>query len=77
MKLPHNSHKLLDYLLTTYKLKNDAQLARSLNVGPPCISKIRGLKNPVSDKFRCIIIRNTNLSLEKIDELAPPESDVS
>ena len=42
-KLPHvpPAHKLFDHLLSKHGLKNDAALARAINVNPPLISKIR------------------------------------
>ena len=35
-------HKLLDYLLTTYRLKNDSVLSVHLQIKKPTLSKIRG-----------------------------------
>lgn len=40
-------HGMLDYLMATYKIKNDAELAKRLNVTGPVISKIRNRKTPV------------------------------
>jgi len=39
---------LLDYLITRYKLKNDAALAKFLDLPPPVISKMRHGKTPFS-----------------------------
>ncbi|TWI67312.1 hypothetical protein IP91_01425 [Pseudoduganella lurida] len=45
--LSYNPNRLIDALLDIMRLKNDAALARSLEVAPPVISKIRHLKLPV------------------------------
>lgn len=42
------AHPLLDHLLTEHKLKNDAELSRVLEVGPPVVSKIRHGRLPVT-----------------------------
>lgn len=36
------SNKLVDFLVSSRGLKNDAELARKLDFKPPAISKIRG-----------------------------------
>jgi hypothetical protein len=46
---PNNNHALLDYLVSEFKLKNDAELCRRLGCFPPLISKIRSHKLDVSD----------------------------
>lgn len=38
---------LLDYLLSSLGLKNDAALSRALDVAPPVISKLRSGKLPL------------------------------
>jgi transcriptional regulator with XRE-family HTH domain len=40
--------KLLDTLIEKYSLKNDAEIARRLEVAPPVISRIRNGKIPPS-----------------------------
>jgi len=45
--LTYNPNRLLDGLLDIMHLKNDAALARALEVAPPVISKLRHLKLPV------------------------------
>ncbi|HJV52808.1 MAG TPA: hypothetical protein VJ652_15175 [Noviherbaspirillum sp.] len=37
----HPANKLLDLIISTYNLKNDADLARTLQLTPPQISKMR------------------------------------
>ena len=44
-------HKLLDYLLATYRLKNDSTLAAHLQVKRPTLSKIRGGTLQVGPNF--------------------------
>lgn len=41
-------HPLLDCLIEKYNLKNDAALARMLELAPPDISRIRNGHRPVS-----------------------------
>lgn len=41
----------LDTLIRSMQLKNDAALARSMDVKPPIISKIRNRKAPVTAAF--------------------------
>jgi plasmid maintenance system antidote protein VapI len=41
-------HLLLDHMLTRLRLKNDASLARMLDVAPPRLSKIRRRRLAVS-----------------------------
>ncbi|MEJ7804474.1 MAG: hypothetical protein WKG03_00930 [Telluria sp.] len=43
MQLQYDPNRLLDTLLDQLNLKNDAKLARALDVAPPVISKIRHL----------------------------------
>jgi hypothetical protein len=43
----YNPNKFLDRLLENLRLKNDAALSRTLEVGPPVISKIRHGRLPV------------------------------
>ena len=45
--LTYNPTRLLDALIDIMHLKNDAALARALEVAPPVISKIRHMKLPV------------------------------
>jgi hypothetical protein len=43
----YNPNRLLDELLRLLSLKNDAALARTLQVAPPVLSKIRHYRLPV------------------------------
>jgi hypothetical protein len=47
-KLTYDPNRLLDALIEHLRLKNDAALARALEVAPPVISKVRHLRLPVS-----------------------------
>jgi len=63
-------HALLDYLLKTYKIKNDAQLSKALNVMPPVISKIRNRKYPVSAVMILEIHEQFEMPIKQIKVLA-------
>lgn len=69
---PRKPHALLDALIESEKLVNDARLAGALGVVGPQISKIRHGQVPVSDTIRVAIQRKFRWSLKRIDELAPP-----
>ena len=60
--------KLLDYLLKTYKIKNDRALAHTLDISTPTMSKIRNGGNVSSD----VILRiheGFNIPVKKIRDL--------
>jgi plasmid maintenance system antidote protein VapI len=61
-----NPAALLGHLLTHLKLKNDAALARELEVAPPVISKIRNGRMPVG---ATLLIRMHEVSDISIKEL--------
>lgn len=61
-----NPNKLLDHLIGTLRLKNDAALARALEVAPPVISKIRHGRLPVG---ATILIAAHELTEQPISEL--------
>jgi hypothetical protein len=44
----YNPDNLLDGIIARLRLKNDAALARALEVAPPLISKIRHRRLPVA-----------------------------
>ncbi len=70
MSIHHtNTHTLLDHLIGAYKLKNDAAIARTLDVGPPVISKIRNRILPVSDGMILRIHERMGVSVPKIRAL--------
>lgn len=47
----YDPNKFLDTLLDKFGLKNDAALARTLEVGPPVISKIRHGRSAVGGPY--------------------------
>jgi len=60
--------KLLDYLLQTYKIKNDRALAHALSISTATISKIRhGF--PISSDVILKIHEGFNMKVSKIREL--------
>lgn len=68
-------HSLLDALIDGETVRNDADLARVLNIAAPSISKTRHGKLEVSDTMRVAIMRRFRWSLKRIDELAPPATE--
>jgi plasmid maintenance system antidote protein VapI len=66
-----DQNKLIDFLLEKQNLKNDAALARALDVAPPVISKIRHHRLPVGAALKLRMMRRFGVTLEKLDELAP------
>jgi len=62
-------HWMLDYLLITYKVKNDAELAKRLNVRSPVISKIRNRKSVVGAPLILEIHEEFELSIKEIKAL--------
>lgn len=65
-----NTNKLLDHILAKSHLKNDAALARFLELAPPIISKMRHGKLPVSDLTLVRIHEVTDMSIAELKELA-------
>lgn len=65
-------HPLLDELIATEDVRNDADIGRALHIPPPKLSRIRHGKFEVTDAMRVAIMRRFKWSLKRIDELAPP-----
>jgi hypothetical protein len=61
--LKYDPGKFFDRLLGDLRLKNDAALARVLEVGPPVISKIRHGRLPVGSALLIRIHEVTGLSI--------------
>jgi transcriptional regulator with XRE-family HTH domain len=61
--------KLLDTLKEKYSLKNDAEIARSLGVKPPVISRIRGGKAIPSPEIILRIHENLGMPVADIRAL--------
>jgi plasmid maintenance system antidote protein VapI len=63
-------HKLLDYLLATYRLKNDSTLAAHLQVKRPTLSKIRGGTLAVGANFILAVHDAFDIPIKEIKALA-------
>jgi hypothetical protein len=61
---------LLDTLLDAHRLKNDAALARWLDIAPPVISKIRKGKVPITASHMISIHEKTGMPIARIKALA-------
>jgi plasmid maintenance system antidote protein VapI len=68
-KAPQNVHYFLDSLLEKMKLKNDAALARFIEVAPPVISKLRHLILPVSARLLIKLHDASGLSIAELRAL--------
>jgi hypothetical protein len=64
------SHSLLDFLLESRKLKNDAALCRLLDIQPPVISKVRHGR-PVSPELILRIHEKLGMPVAEIRALIP------
>ena len=66
---------LLDVLLERHGLKNDAALARVLDLAPPVISKVRHGRQPLTPTFILNIHETLHVPVEEIRSLgAAPRS---
>ncbi|MEO7495291.1 MAG: hypothetical protein ABIT83_21935 [Massilia sp.] len=63
-------NKLLDTLIETMKLKNDAELCRVLEVQPPIISKIRHRKLAVGATILLRMHEKSEMSIKDLKELS-------
>lgn len=63
------SGDLFNHIIDKNQLKNDAALARYLEVNPPVISKIRHGKLPVGDSLKINIHKRTGMSIAAIETL--------
>lgn len=62
----YNPNKFLDTMREKLRLKNDAALSRTLEVGPPVISKIRHGRLPVGGALLIRIHEVTGLSISDL-----------
>ena len=69
------SNDLLDAIKDTFDLKNDAALARFLDVGAPVISKIRHGYNGIGGDGILNIYDKTGWSIETIRELLAQQEE--
>ncbi|WP_151637802.1 hypothetical protein [Noviherbaspirillum aerium] len=65
----YDPNRLLDSVRDALQLANDAALARTLQVRPPVLSKIRHRRTPVSASLLIRIHEETNFSIAKLREL--------
>lgn len=65
----YDPNRLLDALIERLNLKNDAALARKLEVAPPVISKIRHGRLPVGASMLIRMHEETNLNIKELREL--------
>lgn len=65
----YEPNHLLDILIGKMQLKNDAALARMLEVAPPIISKIRHHKLPVGASLLIRMHEVTGLSIRDLRDL--------
>ena len=68
-QIEYNPDKLLDALLDRLVLKNDAALARALEVAPPVISKIRHRRLPVGASILIRMHEVSNLPIRELRDL--------
>ena len=73
---PIPKHALLDYLIETYKLKNNRALANALGVTQAAISKIRYKINRVTADFVLTVYDKTDMSIEEIRELIKKQGEI-
>ncbi len=62
----YDPNNLLDSLIDTLRLRNDAALARVLEVAPPVISKIRHRKLPIGASILIRMHEVTELSIKDL-----------
>jgi plasmid maintenance system antidote protein VapI len=63
------NHKLLDFLIKSRNMENDAQLARVLEIAPARLSKIRHKIHRVSADFILLVHDKLGLSVAEIRAL--------
>ena len=62
----YDPNVLIDTLLSTLKLKNDAALSRALEVAPPVISKIRHRHLPVGASMLIRMHEESGMSIKEL-----------
>lgn len=65
-QIHYNPSRLLDTIIENLRLKNDAQLCRTLEVAPPVVSKIRHGRIPVGASMLIRMHEATGLSLRDL-----------
>lgn len=69
MQNQYNANNLLDKLIADLALKNDAALARTLQVAPPVISKLRHGSLKVGHMILCKASEVTDLSVRQLRKI--------
>ncbi|NYE58983.1 plasmid maintenance system antidote protein VapI [Duganella sp. 1224] len=69
MRTHYDPNYLLDMISARLGLKNDAALARELEVAAPVVSKIRHLRLPVSGAMLIRIHEVTGMQLRELQDL--------
>lgn len=67
--LPLDPSRLLNHVKDRMNLKNDAALARELDVAPPVISKIRHNRLSVGPALKIRILEKMEISVHEINFL--------
>lgn len=65
----YDPNKLLDGVIQALNLPSDAALARTLEVQPPVLSKIRHRRTPVSASLLIRMHEETHLSISELRQL--------
>lgn len=65
----YQPNRLLDTLISDLHLKNDAALCRTLQIGPPLISKIRHGRLPVSASILIRMHETTGRSIRELRQV--------
>ena len=69
MRSQYDPNYLLDVVRTQLQLKNDAALARSLEVAAPVLSKVRHFRMPISGSLLIRIHEVTGLQMRELQDL--------
>jgi hypothetical protein len=69
MQAGYQPNRLLDTLIKDLHLKNDAALCRTLQIGPPLISKIRHGRLPVSASILIRMHETTGRSIRELRDV--------
>lgn len=69
--LMQNPNGLLDAVIARHQLKNDAALARHLDVAPPVLAKFRHHVMPVGDSFVLRCVERAGMTLTEVRQFVP------
>lgn len=72
--IPVPEHKLLDYIIKRFELKNNRALAEFLGMTQAGLSKIRHRVNNVAPEFILRVYDKTGMSIEEIRELVKEDN---